>query len=103
MQVAVTARHLDITDSMKNYAEEKTGKLARYYDRIDQIEVLLDRESLQYRVEVVVHTDHAQTFVGHVDAGNFHEAVDLVSDKMERQILKHKEKLRNRKHPAEPA
>jgi len=85
---------------MRQYAEDKARKLSRFYDRIEIIEVVVDRESIQYRVEMVVRTDRRQTFVGQVDAGDCYEAIDLVVDKLERQLKKHKEKRRNRKHPA---
>ena len=102
MRFSVTGRHMEITGSMKQYAEDKARKLTRFYDRIEVIEVVVDRESVQYRVEMVVRTDHRHTFVGQVDTGDFHEAIDLVADKLQRQLKKHKEKHRNRKHPAKP-
>lgn len=100
MQVSVTGRHIETTDAMRQYAELKAGKLVRFYDRIERIDVVLDQESnKQHRVEVVVRADHKNTFVAQVDAGDFYEAVDLVVDKLERQLTRHKEKHRNRKHP----
>ena len=100
MQVSVTGRHIETTDSMRQYAENKAGKITRFYDRIERIEVVLDHESSKHRVEIVVRADHKNTVVAQVDAGDFYEAVDLVVSKLERQLIKHKEKYRNRKHPA---
>ena len=100
MQLSVTGRHIEITDSMKKYAEDKAGKLTRYYDRVETIDVVLDHESLRFKVELVVRADHKHTFVAQTDAGDFYEAVDLVSKKMERQLTEHKERFRNRKHRA---
>ncbi len=100
MRVSVTDRHVETTDAMRQYAEDKAGKLARFYDRIESIDVVLGQESSQHRVEVVVRADHKNTFVAQVDAQSIHEAIDLVVDKLERQLTKHKEKRRNRKHPA---
>jgi putative sigma-54 modulation protein len=98
--VAVTGRHIEITDAMKQYAEEKMGRLDRYYDRIGSIDVICEQESNRHRVEVLVRADHKNTFVAQVDANDFYEAVDLVLDKLERQLTRHKEKHRNRKHSA---
>lgn len=98
MQLSVTGRHIQITDSMKQYAEDKAGKLTRFYDRIESINVILDHESLKFRVEMVVRADHKHTFVGQEDADDFHAAVDVACDKIGRQLTKHKEQLRNRKH-----
>ncbi len=99
MQLSVTGRHIEVTGPMRQYAEDKANKLTRFYDRIESIEVVFDQESSRHRVELVVRADHRHTLVAHVDAGDFYEAIDLVSDKMGRQLTKHKEKLRHRKHP----
>lgn len=101
VQLSVTGRHLAVTDPMKQYAEEKAGKLTRFYDRIHTIDVILDHEKTVHHVEMVVRTDHKHTFVAKTDAGDFYEAIDLVVDKLSRQLREHKDKLRNRKHPTE--
>ena len=98
MDISVTARHVEITDSMAEFTREKVSRLGRLYDRIEDIHVLVDRSGQQFRVEIVVRTDHKHTFVAQVDADKFHESVDLAIDKMERQLREYKEKLRNRKH-----
>lgn len=100
MRFSVTGRHMEITEAMRQYAEEKAGKLNRFYDRVQSIEVVIEKEGLQSKVEMVVSTDHRHTFVGQVSVGDYYEAIDLVVDKLEGQLRKHKEKHRNRKHTA---
>lgn len=102
MQLSVTGRHIQITPTMKEYAEEKAGKLVRFYDRIESIDVILDHESSMFRVEIVVRADHKHTFVAHENAPDFHAAIDLAGDKLGRQLTKHKEQFRNRKHVVKP-
>jgi ribosome hibernation promoting factor len=102
VQIALTGRHIEITDSMRDYAEEKLTRLTRFYDRIEKIDVVLDREPTKHRLEVVMHADHRTTFVAQVEAGEFYEAVDLIVEKLERQLKKHKEIHRNRKHQTKP-
>lgn len=99
MLFTVTGRHIEVTESMKDYAEQKAQKLTRFFDRINEVELVTEDEAGKFRVEMMVRTDHRDTFVGRVDADDYYEAVDLVIDKLERQVTKHKEKLRNRKHP----
>ena len=99
MKLSVTGRHIEITDSMRRYVEEKANKLTRFYDRVTTIDIVVDQESLQHRVELVVRADHKHTFVAQVDSSDFYKAVDQVADKMERQLTKHKKRVRNRKHP----
>jgi len=98
VQISVTGRHVEFTEPMRQYAEEKLTKLTRFYDRIDKIDVVLDQQPTKHRLEVVMHGGHKTTFVAQVEAGEYHEAVDLIVEKLERQLNKHKEKYRNRKH-----
>lgn len=98
MQIVVSARHAEITEEMKAYAHEKTSKLLKYYDRIQEIEVVLDREPTQHRVEVIVNAEHKNMFVANATGANFYEATDLVVDKIGTQLTRHKSKHRNRKH-----
>jgi putative sigma-54 modulation protein len=85
--VTISGRHMDVTEALKNYAEAKVGKLSKYYDRIQEI-------------EVIVNAEHNALFVAHHDSGDAYACIDGCVDKLERQLTDHKEKLRNRKHPS---
>ena len=102
MQFTLTGRHVEITDAMRQYAEDKVGQLVRYYDRIETIDAVVDRESVLHRVELVIRTDHKHSFVAPMDANDYYEAIDLIVDKMVRQLNKHKEKHRTHKRPVKP-
>jgi len=99
MQVTVTGRHMGISDRLKEYCEEKAVRLARYYDRIRLVEVVLDGQHGSHSAEMIVHTDRTQPFVAREQHTDVYAAVDILLDKIERQISDHKKKLRNRKHP----
>jgi putative sigma-54 modulation protein len=99
VQIVVSARHADITDEMKEYAERKTSKLLKYYDKIQEIEVILDSESAKPRVEIIVNAEHKNMFVASEVGDDFFACTDLAVDKLGRQLTKHKDKHRNRKHP----
>ncbi|MBI4580959.1 MAG: ribosome-associated translation inhibitor RaiA [Planctomycetes bacterium] len=98
MDISVTGRHVEVTDSMRDYILEKVPRLRRLYDRIEAVQVVVDRDSTRIRTEFVLRTDHKQTFVARMSGEAFHESVDLAMDRMERQLHEHKEKIRNRKH-----
>jgi putative sigma-54 modulation protein len=98
LEISVTGRRLELTDSMRQFVQDKVSKLERFFDRIESVQVIADRESTRFRTEIVLRTDHKQTLVAQTEADEFRESVDLVIDKMERQLREHKEKLRNRKH-----
>ncbi len=99
MIVTVASRHMDLTVPLKTYAEQKAGKLTKYFDRIHEIEVVLDHESGQMTVEMIVHAEHNNRFVAHCSDADAYAGLDACVDKMERQLTDHKKKVRNRKHP----
>jgi putative sigma-54 modulation protein len=99
MQITVTGRHMGISDSLKSYCREKSERLIRFFDRIQSIEVVLDGRNGQHFAEMIVHSVGTQPFVAREQHEDAYAAIDLLLDKVERQIRRHKEKLRNRKHP----
>jgi putative sigma-54 modulation protein len=90
---------MDVTEPLKTYAEEKANKLTRYFDRIQEIEVVLDRGKDNDRVEMIVNAEHKSMFVAQHAEGDAYACIDGCVHKLERQLTDHKEKLRNRKHP----
>lgn len=97
MQIRVTGRHVEIEDELRRYTEEKIEKLARYYDRIHEVEVVFDHESEQLTMETIVRAGRKQTFVTKESGPDPMALVDVTVDKLERQLTKHKEKHRNHK------
>jgi ribosome hibernation promoting factor len=98
--VTVSSRHMDVTAPLKAYAEQKAGKLTRYFDRIQEIEVIFDNAKESMRVEMIVHAEHRNMFIAHERQDDAYACVDGCADKLERQLSDHKKKLRNRKHSA---
>jgi putative sigma-54 modulation protein len=102
MQVTVSGRHMGISEPLKRYCHQKAERLIRFFDRIQSIEVILDGSNGQHWAEMIVHSDGTQPFVAREQHEDAYAAVDLMLDKVERQIRRHKERLRNRKHPRKP-
>lgn len=101
MDIIITGRHIDITDPIRQYALDKTGKLPRYFDRVTEIEVVADKsDNRGYSAEIIVHVEHHDNFVAHATGDDLYACIDDATEKMERQLTDHKEKLRNRKHTA---
>lgn len=98
MRIEVTGRHVEVTDDVREYINAKAGKLPKFYDRIHQIEVVLDHESEQFTAEMIVRAGHKHTFVASETGPDTFALVDLVVDKIERQLIRHKERERNHKH-----
>jgi len=97
--VTVIGRHMEVTEALKTYAEQKANKLSKYYDLIQEIEVILDNTKDEVSVEMIVNAEHRNTFVAHHNDGDAYACIDGCSHKLERQITEHKKKFRNRKHP----
>ncbi len=97
MQIMVTGRHVEVTDEVREYIRDKAGKLTRFYDRIHEIEVILDHESDEFSAEMIVRADHRHTFVASDTGPDTFKLIDAITDKLERQLKKLKEKKRNHK------
>ncbi len=102
MNITITGRHVEIREDVREYVAEKAEKLPRFYDRIHEIEFVLDNESEQYTAEMIVRTDRKHTLVASETGPDPIVLVDVITDKMERQLRRHKEKLRNHKHDGKP-
>src|SRR3954453_12999607 len=99
--ITLSSRHMDVTAPLKEYAEEKAGKLVKYYDRIQEIEVIFDAAKATTKVEIIVNAEHKNMFLAHHEDADAYAGVDACHDKLERQLSDHKKKVRNRKHATE--
>lgn len=103
MQVTVSGRHMGVSETLREYCERKAERLVRFYDRIQQVEVVLDGKNGKHSAEMIVHTEGSSPFVASEHHDDAFAAVDLLLDKIEEQLRRHKERLRNRKHPPRAA
>jgi putative sigma-54 modulation protein len=92
---------MDVSPALRTYAEEKATKLQKYYDRIQEIEVVFDAGKDRTKVEFIVNAEHRNMFLAHHEDGDAYACVDACHDKLERQLSDHKKKVRNRKHNTE--
>lgn len=94
------SRHDSISERMKAYAIAKAGKLVRFHDRISSIQIVVGQAAHDVpEVEILVHVEHGGPFVAKEMRDHFNEAVDVVIDKIERQLTRDKERLKS--HRAE--
>lgn len=98
MTIQITARHLEITDALKNYVTEKLNKLNHHFDNILAVKVVLEVEKDMQCVEAVVSVP-GNEFVAKAEDYDMYAAIDGLEDKLDAQIRKHKQKLKN--HRAE--
>ncbi len=92
MQLNLTGRHVEITDSLRDYVNTKFAKLERHFDHINNVHVILDVEKLVQKAEATVHLNGGEIFASDEHA-DMYAAIDKLVDKLDRQVIKHKEKL----------
>ncbi len=93
MQINLTGHHVDITESLRNYVDTKFEKLERHFDHINNVHVILNVEKLSQKAEATLHLNGGEVFANseHTD---MYAAIDGLIDKLDRQVIKHKEKLK---------
>ncbi|MEM9622771.1 MAG: ribosome-associated translation inhibitor RaiA [Pseudomonadota bacterium] len=97
MQLSISGHHVDLTESLSAYINQKFEKLERHYDHITQVHVVLNVEKLSQQAEATAHVTGAELFAN-AEAQDMYAAIDNLVDKLDRQIIKHKEKTVARHH-----
>ncbi|WP_022951896.1 ribosome hibernation-promoting factor, HPF/YfiA family [Leucothrix mucor] len=92
MQLNITGHHIEITPSLSNYIQEKTKRLTRHYDQVLNIHVILEVQKLQHKAEASILVSGNHLFADAIN-DDMYAAIDSLADKLDRQILKHKEKI----------
>lgn len=92
MNILVNGRHLEVTPALKNYAEEKIKKFERYSSDITEATVTLSVEKYRHKAEVMLKANGMLIQAESV-TGEIYSAIDEVSEKLDRQVKKYKEKL----------
>jgi putative sigma-54 modulation protein len=94
MQITISGHHLDLTDPLKAYVHSKLERLGNHSDFITNIHVTLTVVKLDHTAEAIVHVNGKDVFAD-AKNGDMYAAIDQLVDKLDRQLIKHKEKLRS--------
>jgi putative sigma-54 modulation protein len=100
MNSRVTARHFDMTEATKIYALEAMDGLTRYFDRIVDCHLVLEKEKDRWRAECVLGV-YGKTLNADSTEDLLYPAIDAAIDKMERQLEKYKAKISHEKNRRE--
>ncbi len=92
MNVIVTGRHMDVTENLKNYAEEKVRKFEKYLSNISEAMVTLSVEKYRHKAEVLLKVNGV-LIQAEGTTGEMYSSIDNVVEKLEKQVKKYKEKL----------
>lgn len=96
MQINVSGHHVEVTSALRDYVNTKLSKLQRHFDHITATEVTLTVEKMIQKAEASVHVAGADLFAA-CESEDMYAAIDALTDKLDRQLLKHKEKTVGRK------
>lgn len=99
MNLNLSGHHLEITPAIRDHVMSKLGKITRHFDHVIDVNVILSVEKLKQKAEANVHLSGKTIFV-ECDDANLYVAIDNLVDKLDRQILRHKEKHTARRHDA---
>jgi putative sigma-54 modulation protein len=94
MQIDITGHHVDLTPALRTYVQNKFERLERHFDNVTGLHVVLTVEKLQHKAESTIQVNGATLFADATEQ-DMYAAIDCLTDKLDRQIKKHKEKLTN--------
>ena len=97
MNLTLAGHHLHITPAIREYVTSKLERVGRHFDDLMDVNVVLSVEKLQQKIEANIHVRGKELFVEAEDE-NLYAAIDLLVDKLDRQIIKHKEKIVKPRH-----
>ncbi len=97
MNLNLSGHHLEITPAIREHVLSKIAKVKRHFDNVIDVNVILSVDKLKQKAEANVHLSGKTIFV-ECDDENLYVAIDSLIEKLDRQILKHKEKSSARRH-----
>ena len=95
MQLIISGHHLAITTPIREYATNKLEKLERHHNHITSIHVIVSVEKLIQKAEATIHISGGEIFAA-TEHKDLFAAIDILEGKLDRQLIKHKEKTRGR-------
>ena len=96
MEIMVTFRHIEPTESLRLYAQEKLFKLRKYLDTPIEAHVVLEVEKFRHIADVTLNADGTRIKAAE-ETGDLYSAIDQVVDKIETQLKRHRSKIRERR------
>jgi len=92
MQLNVSGHHIDVTDALRGYVEQKIEKIERHFDLVSDINCVLTVEKLRHKAEARVNVNGGTIYADNTEE-DMYAAIDGLVDKLERRVRKYKEKL----------
>ena len=97
MNLHLTGHHVEITPAIRDYVTAKLAKIERHFDHVIEVNVIMTVEKLDQKIEANVHLSGKDIHVQSHD-GDMYAAIDGLIDKLDRQVIKHKERFQSGRH-----
>ena len=97
MQINITGHHVEVTPALRAYVTEKMQKLARHFDQVNSINVILNVEKLQQQAEATVSAAGRTIFAAE-SAMDMYASIDKLVDKLDRQVRRYKDRITDHHH-----
>tara|TARA_B100000959_G_C14873201_1_gene579219 strand:+ start:688 stop:1011 length:324 start_codon:yes stop_codon:yes gene_type:complete len=98
MQINVSSKLFDMTPTIEEYIVGKSEKLTRFFDRIEQIDVKIEKTTHGYTSEIIANVEHHDPIIANNENNDMHASIDGCVDRAVRQLTDLKSRLRDNKH-----
>ena len=97
MNINITGHHIEVTAPIRDYVNSKLDRVIRHFDHVTSVHVILSVEKLKQKAEVTLHVKGKDIHADSTGA-DLYASIDSVTDKLDRQVVKHKEKVTDHPH-----
>lgn len=97
MNINITGHHIEVTPAIRDYVTGKLDRVLRHFDSVTSVHVILSVEKLQQKADITLHVKGKDIFADATD-GDLYASIDAVTDKLDRQVVKYKEKHSDHSH-----
>ena len=99
MNLSIQGHHIEVSPALRGYVMSKLDRIRRHFDQVIDVSVVLGVDKLQQKAEVTLHLKGKDLFAEAVDT-DLYAAIDLLADRLDRQVLKYKNKRQDHHHDA---
>lgn len=97
MNLSISGHHVEVTPALRDYLTQKLERVTRHFDRVIDVKAFLSVDKLVQKAEITLHVPGREIFAEASEA-DMYAAIDALADKLDRQVLKFKEKTTNHAH-----
>jgi putative sigma-54 modulation protein len=98
MNLHLSGHHVEITPAIRDYVAAKLERINRHFDHVIDVNVIMTVQKLDQTIEANVHLSGKDIHV-HCNHGDMYAAIDELIDKLDRQVIRHKERFQTRHAP----